>query len=99
MGPPCPRRSPPFPTSDLRLRTRWPKAIRRRPAGVALAPIRGSSWASQATGKQFTISGMTIDRIVQGKVVEEREEWDALGLFQQLGAVPPLAKAKAKAAA
>jgi steroid delta-isomerase-like uncharacterized protein len=51
------------------------------------------------TGKQFTISGMGIDRILEGKIVEEREEWDTLGFFQQLGAVPPIAKAEDKAAA
>jgi len=51
------------------------------------------------TGKQVTTSGMVIDRIVEGKIVEEWEEWDALGLMQQLGAVPPIAKAEDKAAA
>jgi steroid delta-isomerase-like uncharacterized protein len=51
------------------------------------------------TGKQVKTSGMVIDRIVEGKIVEEREEWDALGMMQQLGAVPPIAKAEDKAAA
>lgn len=51
------------------------------------------------TGKQVTTSGMVIDRIVESKIVEEWEEWDALGLMQQLGAVPPIAKAEDKAAA
>jgi steroid delta-isomerase-like uncharacterized protein len=51
------------------------------------------------TGKQVTTSGMNISRIVEGKIVEERQEWDALGFLQQLGAVPPLAKAEDKAAA
>lgn len=51
------------------------------------------------TGKRVTTSGMVIDRIVEGKIVEEREEWDALGMMQQLGAVPPLGKAEDKAAA
>lgn len=51
------------------------------------------------TGKQVTTSGMTIDRIVEGKVVEEREEWDTLGMMQQMGAVPALGRAEDKAAA
>jgi predicted ester cyclase len=40
------------------------------------------------TGKQVTTSGMVIDRIVEGKIVEEREEWDTLGMMQQMGAAP-----------
>jgi len=51
------------------------------------------------TGKQVTTSGMVIDRIVEGKVVEEWEEWDTLGMMQQLGAVPALGKGEEKAAA
>ena len=49
------------------------------------------------TGKQFAISGVTVCRISNGKVVEGWVNWDALGLMQQLGAVPDLAKTKAAA--
>jgi hypothetical protein len=49
------------------------------------------------TGKQFTISGVTIARFVNGKLSEGYVNWDALGLMQQLGVVPQLA-AKAQAA-
>lgn len=50
------------------------------------------------TGKQFTISGVSIARFTGGKMVEGWINWDALGLMQQLGVVPELAKAKAAAA-
>ena len=40
------------------------------------------------TGKQVTIAGMIIYRIVNGKVVEERGLEDLPGLFRQLGASP-----------
>ena len=50
------------------------------------------------TGKQFTISGITVGRLANGKITESFVSWDALGLMQQLGAVPELAKAKAVAA-
>jgi steroid delta-isomerase-like uncharacterized protein len=50
------------------------------------------------TGKQFTISGTTVGRFANGKIAESFVNWDALGLMQQLGAVPELAKAKAVAA-
>ncbi len=50
------------------------------------------------TGKQFTISGVTVARLLNGKLAEAYVNWDALGLMQQLGVVPQLA-AKAQAAA
>ncbi len=50
------------------------------------------------TGKQVTISGVTIARFTNGKMVEGWVNWDALGLMQQLGVVPELAKNKAAAA-
>jgi len=46
------------------------------------------------TGRQFTISGVSIARFAGGKVVEGWVNWDALGLMQQLGVVPELAKPK-----
>jgi steroid delta-isomerase-like uncharacterized protein len=36
-------------------------------------------------GKQFTLDGISIYRIANGKSVEERTVWDALGLLKQLG--------------
>jgi steroid delta-isomerase-like uncharacterized protein len=39
------------------------------------------------TGNQVAITGITIHRIEDGKIVEEWENWDALGLMQQIGAV------------
>jgi steroid delta-isomerase-like uncharacterized protein len=41
-----------------------------------------------ATGKQVTVSGMTIDRMVNGTITEGWLNWDQLGLLQQLGAIP-----------
>jgi steroid delta-isomerase-like uncharacterized protein len=46
------------------------------------------------TGKQVTVSGITISRVKNGKVVEEWSNWDTLGMLQQLGAVPDLAAAQ-----
>ena len=50
------------------------------------------------TGKQFTISGVSIARLANGKLAEGWVNWDAQGLMQQLGIVPELAKTKAAAA-
>jgi steroid delta-isomerase-like uncharacterized protein len=49
------------------------------------------------TGKQITISGITVGRFAHGKIAQGYANWDALGMMQQLGVVPQLA-AKAQAA-
>jgi steroid delta-isomerase-like uncharacterized protein len=46
-----------------------------------------------ATGKQATVGGITIDRIVEGRIAESWTNWDTLGLLQQLGALPAMAQA------
>ena len=40
------------------------------------------------TNKQVTVTGMEVHRLVDGKIAEVWVEWDALGLMQQLGAIP-----------
>ena len=40
------------------------------------------------TGKPVTANGQGFVRVRDGKIVEEHEVFDALGLMQQLGAVP-----------
>ena len=42
-----------------------------------------------ATGKKVTVNGVTIKRMVNGKVVEEWALINMLGLYQQIGAIPP----------
>ena len=41
-----------------------------------------------ATGKQITIKGVTVYRIVAGKIVELWWGYDSLGVLQQLGVMP-----------
>ena len=52
------------------------------------ATHQGELFGNPATGKQVQVSGITIYRIANGKVVEERGVSDALGMMQQLGVVP-----------
>ena len=47
------------------------------------------------TGKQMTVTGMVISRIIGGKFVEDWENYDTLGMMQQLGALPAAAKTAA----
>ncbi len=48
---------------------------------------RGDLSGIPATGKKVAITGITISCIRDGRIVEEWQDWDALGLMQQLGAV------------
>jgi len=45
------------------------------------------------TGKEVTVSGITVSRLADGKIAEEWELMDALGMLVQLGAVPQPATA------
>ncbi len=40
------------------------------------------------TGKRFRISGISIYRLAEGKIAEQWEQMDMLGLMQQLGVIP-----------
>ena len=44
-----------------------------------------------ATDRSFEVEAITIHRIADGKIAEEWTVWDALGLLQQIGAVPAAA--------
>ena len=46
-----------------------------------------------ATGKEVTVSGVTVSRVEGGKIVEEWTSWDRLGLLVQLDAVAEPARA------
>ena len=49
---------------------------------------KGELFGIAATGKEATVTGITIDRYSGGKLAESWTNWDTLGLLQQLGAVP-----------
>ena len=41
-----------------------------------------------ATNKSITIGGIAILQIVDGKVAEVREQFDQMGMMEQIGAIP-----------
>jgi steroid delta-isomerase-like uncharacterized protein len=61
-----------------RVVTRW----------MLLATHTGTFMGVNGTGQRLRCAGISVDRIVSGKIVEEWEEWDTLGFMQQLGAIP-----------
>ena len=49
----------------------------------------GNFQGRPATGKKIVLSGMAMDRIKDGKIVEHWARHDQLDFMQQLGLVPP----------
>jgi steroid delta-isomerase-like uncharacterized protein len=58
--------------------TRWTARGTQRGPLLGIAP----------TNKSVTVQGILISRIRDGKIVEDFETYDALGMFRQLGAMP-----------
>ena len=54
--------------------------------GTNLGPFLGHP----PTGRVVTYTGFDMNRIEGGKIVESWVSYDALGLLQQLGLVPPI---------
>jgi len=52
--------------------------------GTHTGPLMGIP----ATGKAIAFTGITIDRVAGGKIVERWNQADFMGLMQQLGAIP-----------
>jgi steroid delta-isomerase-like uncharacterized protein len=65
--------------ADDRVVLRWHSEGTHRGDLAGLAP----------TGAHGSVTGISIDRWKDGKVVEAWAEWDNLGLARQLGAAPP----------
>jgi steroid delta-isomerase-like uncharacterized protein len=49
---------------------------------------RGELMGIDATGSPISVEAISIFRIENGRIAEEWTVWDALGLLQQVGAVP-----------
>lgn len=55
---------------------------------VSTGTHRGEFQGIPATGKKVKTEGIVIERIVNGKIVERWDEFDAVGMMQQLGVMP-----------
>ncbi len=52
------------------------------------ATHQGELMGIPPTGNQTGVSGIIISRVSEGKLVEDWNIWDTLGLMRQLGVVP-----------
>jgi steroid delta-isomerase-like uncharacterized protein len=64
---------------DDKVVTRW----------TARGTHQGEFQGIPPTGRQITVTGITVSRYAGGKIVESWFEWDTLDLMRQLGAYPP----------
>jgi predicted ester cyclase len=66
--------------------TRWEGRGRHTGEIMGVAP----------TGRDVVVSGQTLSRLANGKIIEEWTNWDTLGMLQQIGAVPTAAAAQSR---
>ena len=57
------------------------------------ATHKGELAGIPATGKSATVTGIGVDRIVNGKIVESWGIFDQFGMMQQLGVIPVASQA------
>ena len=50
---------------------------------------RGEFMGVPPTGRRVSVTGMSLDHLVDGQIKAGFDAWDALGLWQQLGAFTP----------
>ena len=50
---------------------------------------QGDDLGVAATGRRVTVSGMSIGRLKDGKMVEGWNNWDTMAMMQQIGALQP----------
>lgn len=56
---------------------------------TARLPHKGDQLGVPASGVLATVSGMSIIRVRDGQIIEAWNNWDILGLMQQIGALTP----------
>ena len=49
---------------------------------------KGELMGTPATGKSSTVTGISVDRLVNGKIAESWGIFDQFGMLQQLGVIP-----------
>jgi predicted ester cyclase len=49
---------------------------------------KGAFMGIEPTNKELSWTGITIDRIAEGRIAESWANWDLMGMMQQLGVIP-----------
>ena len=86
-----------FPDLEIRIEDQVAEGDRVASRWSARGTHQGELFGIPPTGKESRVSGITIDRIQNGKIVESHDNWDTFGLMQQLGVVEAPAQARTQA--
>jgi len=62
---------------------------------IASGTHQGDIMGIAPTGNRVVVSGTSVERIVDGQIEETWDNYDALGMMQQIGAIPSLEEAQA----
>jgi predicted ester cyclase len=55
---------------------------------IASGTHQGELMGIAPTGKRVRVAGTSVERVVDGKIEETWDNYDALGMMQQIGAIP-----------
>lgn len=78
-----------FPDFNLTIEDQVAEGDREVHRITGLGTHKGTFMDIPPTNKHIEISGIMIDRIIGGKVVESWAQVDVFGIMQQLGVIPP----------
>lgn len=81
-----------FPDTKLTIEDQIAEGDKVATRWAATGTHQGVLFGVPPTGKQVKVTGIFIDRIADGKIVESWGEFDALGMLQQIGAIPALGR-------
>ena len=62
---------------------------------IASGTHQGEMMGIAPTGKRVRVAGTSVERVVEGKIEETWDNYDALGMMQQIGAIPSPEEAQA----
>lgn len=77
-----------FPDSHFTIEDQIAEGDRVVTRWTAHGTNNGELQGMPATGKRVTVTGITIDRIANGKLAESWVNWDTVGMLRQLGLLP-----------
>ena len=82
-----------FPDAEIRVEQQLAEGDLVATRWTGRGTHQGELMGIAPTGKQVTVSGLTISRLEGGKIVEDFSNWDTFGMMQQLDAIPVMAHA------
>ncbi len=77
-----------FPDTEITIEDQLAEGDKVATRWTARGTHQGELMGVPPSGNRVEVAGITISRIEGGKVAEEWDNYDALGMMQQIGAIP-----------